>query len=85
MRTIASTFIGSLVLLAYLSPAVAQEIPNEAKFSITYTSINLTPSKTVSLGDRDVSVSSNVMTGMNDSGSGLLHNMPGRCNFMTDT
>ena len=80
------TFIlpGSLVLLACLSPALAQEMPSEAKFSITYTSINPSPSKVVSLGDRDVSVSSNVMTGINDGGSGLLHNMPGRCNFMTD-
>ena len=25
------------------------------------------------------------MTAVNDSGSGLLHNMPGRCNFMTET
>jgi hypothetical protein len=42
-------------------------------------------SKAVSVGDRDVTVSSSIMTAVNDAGSGLLHNMPGRCNFMTQT
>ena len=64
---------------------VRSELPSEGKFSITYTAVNPTPSKAVSVGDRDVTVSSSIMTAVNDAGSGLLHNMPGRCNFMTQT
>jgi len=75
----------SVLSLACFAPAFAQELPSEAKFSITYTAVNPAPSKIVSVGDRDVAVSSSIMTAVNDSGSGLLHNMAGRCNFMTDT
>ena len=64
--------------------AFAQELPSEAKFSITYTAVNPAPSKSVSVGDRDVVVSSSIMTALNDGGSGLLHNMAGRCNFMSE-
>jgi hypothetical protein len=73
------------VTLACFAPALAQELPTEAPFSITYTAVNPTPSKAVSVGDRDVVVSSSIMTAVNDSGSGLLHNMAGRCNFMSET
>jgi len=71
--------------LGCLTPVLAQELPSEGKFSITYTAVNPSPSKAVSVGDRDVTVSSSIMTGINDAGSGLLHNMAGRCNFMTET
>jgi hypothetical protein len=71
--------------LGCVTPVFAQELPSEGKFSITYTSVNPAPSKAVSVGDRDVTVSSSIMTGVNDAGSGLLHNMAGRCNFMTET
>jgi hypothetical protein len=43
------------------------------------------PSKSVSVGDRDIVVASAIMTATNDGGSGLLHNMAGRCNYMTVT
>jgi hypothetical protein len=79
-----ATCAGVLPLGCFI-PALAQELPKEAKFSITYTAVNPTPSKTVSVGDRDVVVSSSIMTAVNDGGSGLLHNMAGRCNFMTET
>jgi hypothetical protein len=71
--------------LGCMTPVFAQELPIEGKFSITYTAVNPAPSKAVSVGDRDVTVSSSIMTGVNDAGSGLLHNMAGRCNFMTET
>jgi hypothetical protein len=73
------------VPLACFTQSLAQELPTEAQFSITYTAVNPAPSKAVSVGDRDVVVSSSIMTAVNDGGSGLLHNMPGRCNFMTQT
>jgi hypothetical protein len=71
--------------LSCLTPAFAQELPSEAKFSITWTLVNPTPSKSVSVGNRDAVVTSAIMTAVNDSGSGLLHNMAGRCNYMTVT
>jgi len=77
--------LAAAITLGCLTPAFAQELPSEGKFSITYTAVNPTPSKAVSVGDRDVTVSSSIMTAVNDAGSGLLHNMPGRCNFMTQT
>lgn len=80
------TLAAAVVLsLGCATPVFAQELPSEGKFSITYTAVNPAPSKAVSVGDRDVTVSSSIMTGVNDAGSGLLHNMAGRCNFMTET
>ena len=81
------TLAAAVVLsLGCVAPVFAQELPNEGKFSITYTAVNPAPSKAaVSVDDRDVTVSSSIMTGVNDAGSGLLHNMAGRCNFMTET
>jgi hypothetical protein len=66
------------------APVLAEDMPSEAKFSITYTAVNPAPSKAVSVGDRDIVVGSAIMTAVNDGGSGLLHNMAGRCNFMTE-
>src|SRR5262245_16850256 len=55
--------------VAWLTPVFAQELPSEGKFPITYTAVNPAPSKAVSVGDRDVTVSSSIMTGVNDAGS----------------
>jgi hypothetical protein len=74
-----------ILSLACFAPAFAEELPSEAKFSITYTAVNPAPSKAVSVGDRDVVVSSTIMTAVNDGGTALLNNMAGRCNFMTET
>ena len=84
MRLITSVLLGGFASIACATSGLAQELPSEANFSITYTSVNPAPSKPVSFIDRDVSVSSTIMTALNDGGSGLLHNMGGRCNFMTD-
>ena len=79
MKHIIALFAGALTIGCY-AQALAQELPKEGKYSITYTSVNPSPTKAVSIGDRDISVSSSIMTALNDGGSGLLHNMAGRCN-----
>jgi hypothetical protein len=84
-RGVALAVCAVVLPLGCFIPAFAQELPSEAKFSIIYTAVNPTPSKIVSVGDSDVVVSSFIMTAVNDSGNGLLHNMPGRCNSMTQT
>jgi hypothetical protein len=64
--------------------SVAQELPREGKFSITYTGVNPTPVKPVPFGkDREAIVGVSFMTAVNDAGSGLLHNMAGRCILLT--
>ena len=68
--------LAAAITLGCLTPAFAQELPSEGKFSITYTAVNPTPSKAVSVGDRDVTVSSSIMTAVNDAGSGPLHMAP---------
>jgi hypothetical protein len=86
MKSSASLLASACVLsLSCLAPAFAEEFPSEAKFSITYTAVNPAPSKAVSVGDRDVIVSSIIMTAVNDEGNPLLNNMAGRCNFMSET
>ncbi len=63
---------------------VAQELPREGRFSITYTGVNPTPAKPVPLGkDREAIVGVSIMTAVNDAGNGLLHNMAGRCILLT--
>jgi hypothetical protein len=84
-RSVILAVCAGAVPLACITAPLAQELPAEAKFSITYTAVNPAPSKVVSVGDRDVAVSSSIMTAVNDGGSGLLHNMAGRCNLMTQT
>ena len=83
-RAMIMTVCVGVLPLGCFTSAFAQELPSEAKFSITYTAVNPAPSKSVSVGDRDVVVSSSIMTAVNDGGSGLLHNMAGRCNFMSE-
>jgi hypothetical protein len=74
--------IGLLPLLTLA--AIAQDLAGEGKFSITYTGVNPNPIKPVAFGrDREVTVSPMIMTAVNDAGSGLLHNMAGRCILVT--
>ena len=74
-------------LSLFLLPAAAtfaQEMPREGKFSITYTGVNPSPAKPVTFGkDHDAIVGVSLMTAVNDAGSGLLHNMAGRCIVLT--
>lgn len=80
-----SIAMASVSLLAFLPlGASAQELPSEGKFSITYTAVNPSPIKPVTIGkDREIAVGAPIMTAVNDGGSGLLHNMAGRCVFMS--
>ena len=84
-RSVTLAVCASVLPLSCLTPGFAQELPSEGKFSITWTLVNPTPSKSISVGNRDAVVTSAIMTAVNDSGSGLLHNMAGRCNYMTIT
>jgi hypothetical protein len=52
--------IATGLALGYCGSAFTQELPKEAKYSITYTTVNPAPSKSVSVGDRDISVSSSI-------------------------
>jgi hypothetical protein len=81
-RSVMLAICTSILSIGCFTPALAQELSSEGKFSITWTSVNPAPSKSVSVGDRDIVVTSFIMAAVNDAGSGLLHNMPGRCNFM---
>ena len=42
--------LAAAIMLGCLTPAFAQELPSEGKFSITYTAVNPTPSKAVFRG-----------------------------------
>jgi hypothetical protein len=72
--------------ISLLPPAAqAQDLPSEGKFSITYTAVTPSPNKPIALGkDRDIIMNAAIMTAVNDAGSGLLHNMAGRC-FVLNT
>lgn len=72
------------VLLLPASAALAEDMPREGRFSVTYTGVNTSPSKPVPYGrDREAVVGVSLMTAVNDAGSGLLHNMAGRCHVVT--
>lgn len=79
--------IFGLVAICLTLPAassLAQDLPREGKFSITYTGVNPSPVKPVPFGkDREAVVGVSIMTAVNDAGSGLLHNMSGRCILLT--
>ncbi len=40
MRLITSVLLGGFASIAFATSGLAQELPSEAKFSITYTSVN---------------------------------------------
>jgi hypothetical protein len=62
------------------SSARAQDLPSEGNFSITYTAVIPSPNKGIAVGkEREAVANASTMTAVNDAGSGLLHNMAGRC------
>ncbi|GJE36785.1 hypothetical protein [Methylobacterium persicinum] len=64
-------------------PARAGDLPAQGEYHIYYTGLNPSPTKPVQIGpQRSVTVSTSVMTAVNAAGSGLLHNMAGRCTGM---
>lgn len=82
----ASAALGAGFLLALLCPqnARAEDLPSKGDFRITYTAVEASPTKPVSIGDnRTVGVNTFIMTAVNQAGSGLLHNMTGHCTSMT--
>jgi hypothetical protein len=71
-------------VVAPASSVIAQGLPNESQFSITYTGVNPAPIRPVAFGnEREVTVNAPIMTAVNDAGAGLLHNMAGRCIIIT--
>jgi hypothetical protein len=69
----------AIVLLSAAS-AWAEEIPKEARYSVQYAGTNTAPMKPIAIGNnREMLVSSSVMFAINESGSGFLHDMAGRC------
>lgn len=83
-RLVTPICVGFAALTLAAPAARSQDLPSEGKFSITYTAVNPAPSKPIPLGDREITVSNPIMTAVNDAGTGLLHNMAGRCNLMTE-
>jgi len=84
MKQRAITLIAAGLLALPAVASVAQELPREGKFSITYTGVNPNPVKPVPFGkDREAIVGVSLMTAVNDAGSGLLHNMAGRRILLT--
>ncbi|MCJ2132576.1 hypothetical protein MKK69_00565 [Methylobacterium sp. J-026] len=60
--------------------AGAEDMARQGEFRITYTAINPAVPKPVSIGNnRSASAMILTMTAVNEAGSGLLHNMAGRC------
>jgi hypothetical protein len=81
MELRSSTAIYSVLLLGLVPVTVqAQELPSEGSFSVTYIFVNPNPAKPVSTSqDREVVANNYISTTVNDAGSGLMHNMAGRC------
>lgn len=75
MKHIIALFAGALAIGCY-AQALAQELPKEGKYSITYTSVNPSPTKAVSIGDRDISVSSSIMTALKGQRPSAQHGRP---------
>ena len=71
------------ILLAGLgsipATAQAQELPSEGQFSVTYVFVNPHPTKAVAVSQDRETANNNIATAVNDAGSGLMHNMAGRC------
>ena len=78
----------AIVALALTGAAAAQDLPPEGDFTINFTAIGVNPAPTFSIGpEREWGVFDAVMTATNAEGSGLLHNLTGRCAswFVIDT
>src|SRR3712207_3163862 len=78
--------MGFVTLAMLTAPSLAQDLPSEGTFSITFTAVdaftaaNPIALKPVPTGkDSEAMLTIYRMSAMNDAGSGLLHNMAGRC------
>ncbi|MGV7033400.1 hypothetical protein [Methylobacterium symbioticum] len=77
------TIVATGLLISAPATALAGELPPQGEYRITYTGVNPAPMKPVMIGpQRTVSTSLSIMTAVNAGGSGLLHDMTGRCNGM---
>jgi len=74
----------SFVAVALLGTmARSEDLPPQGQFSITYTAVNPSPAKPVPISaTKDIVMNNLIMTASNDSGSGLLHPLAGRCALM---
>ena len=76
--------IGCIIAPLSLHGALAADLPSKGEFRVTFTATVPAPTKPISIGEnRMVLVNTAIMTAVNQGGSGLLHNMPGRCMSMT--
>ena len=76
--------VGLLSLACWAADGHAQDIPREGKFSATFTTVNPSPPKPISLGSREIGVGSIIITIVNDTEAGFLHAMGGHCNVLVD-
>jgi len=84
MKALSISIVAATIALAPATACLAQDLPREGHFSITYTGVNPSPVKPVPFGkDREAIVGVSLMTAVNDAGSGLLNNMAGRCILLT--
>lgn len=74
---------GPVLLCAALlcaTAALAEDMPRQGEFRITYTSTTPVAPKPVMIGNnRTASATINMMTAVNESNGKLLHNIAGRC------
>jgi len=64
--------------------ARGEDLPKEGRYTVQYTATNPAPVKPIVIGNnREMVVSSSVMFAINESGSGFLHDMTGRCSGWT--
>jgi hypothetical protein len=84
MRKSSLSIVAAAITLVPATACLAQDLPREGRFSITYTGVNPSPVKPVPFGkDREAIVGVSLMTAVNDADSGLLNNMAGRCILLT--
>jgi hypothetical protein len=76
--------VGIMSLVCFVASPSAQEVLKQGKFSVTFTSVNPDPAKPVELGNREIAIGSPIITAVNDTETGFLHAMAGRCNIMVD-
>ena len=67
-------------LLQSGAAAWAEELAKEGRYTVQYTATNPAPMKPMTIGNnREMVVTNAVMWAINESGSGFLHDMTGRC------
>jgi hypothetical protein len=80
MRVVSAVFCIAALSLYSATTGHAQPLPAEGKFTVNYTAVVAAPVKTISIGkDLEMTVQSATMAASNGAGSGLLHNLAGRC------